>query len=189
MNRRALISNLSLIIGGSIVGSGTFISGCKPGKKLNIFGVLDNDQQNFLTAVAEVILPKTPNAPGAADVEIGKFMNTIVSDCYTQEEQDAFLAGIPKIDELSDQAFGDDFMDLDVAHRKEVVSQMEDEAKAFNEVLPPGKAPHFYSMIKQLTIWGYLSSEQVGTDVLRHEPIPGRFDGCLPYKTGEKAFI
>ncbi|MCK5281119.1 MAG: gluconate 2-dehydrogenase subunit 3 family protein, partial [Cyclobacteriaceae bacterium] len=48
--------------------------------------------------------------------------------------------------------------------------------------------PHYYTMMKQLTIWGYLSSETVGTKVLRHLPIPGRYDGCLPYEKGEKAW-
>lgn len=42
-------------------------------------------------------------------------------------------------------------------------------------------------MMKELTIWGYFTSEPGTTKALRYNPIPGRFDGCIPY-TGENAW-
>jgi hypothetical protein len=48
--------------------------------------------------------------------------------------------------------------------------------------------PHFFTMIKQLTIWGYFSSEPGITKALRYNPIPGRYEGCVPYQDGEKAW-
>ena len=62
------------------------------------------------------------------------------------------------------------------------------QSKEFNKELIKGNPIHYYSMMKQLTVWGYLSSEKVGTQVLRHVPIPGRYEGCLPYEKGEKAY-
>ena len=41
---------------------------------------------------------------------------------------------------------------------------------------------HYFTMIKQLTLFGFFTSEVGATKVLRHLPIPGGFDGDLAYK-------
>jgi hypothetical protein len=43
-------------------------------------------------------------------------------------------------------------------------------------------------MMKQLTLWGFFSSETGMTETLRHAPVPGRYDGAAPYVEGEKAW-
>ena len=34
--------------------------------------------------------------------------------------------------------------------------------------------------VRELTIVGYFTSETVGKTVLHYDPIPGRYDGCIP---------
>ena len=48
--------------------------------------------------------------------------------------------------------------------------------------------PHYFTMIRQLTIWGYLTSEPGMTQALRYVETPGRYDGAYPYKPGDKAW-
>ena len=48
--------------------------------------------------------------------------------------------------------------------------------------------PHFYSMLLQLTLWGYFISEPGATQALRYNPVPGRYEGCVPYQKGDKAW-
>ena len=189
MNRREAISMVSLVVGGTVVGASAYLSGCKPKRRKSIFGILDNMQVETLEEVAESILPKTEKSPGAKDVEIGKFMNTYVTDCYNSEEQKVLIDGLLQLDTMCDTTFGDAFIDLEKKERTEIVALLEDEAAKFNKQLQQGQAPHFYSMIKQLTLLGYVTSELVGTTVFRHVPIPGRYEGCIPYEQGEKAFI
>jgi len=43
-------------------------------------------------------------------------------------------------------------------------------------------------MMKELTIWGYFSSEPGATKALRYIAVPGHYDGCIPYKKGDKAW-
>jgi hypothetical protein len=43
-------------------------------------------------------------------------------------------------------------------------------------------------MMKQLTVWGYFTSEAGATKALRYVPVPGRYEGCIPYTKGEKAW-
>jgi len=188
MDRRDALSIVSLIVGGSVVGAGNFLSGCKPKERKSIFGVLDNQQIKLLEEVAETILPGTTDAPGAKNVEIGKFMNSIVSDCYNEMEQQTFLQGLVQLNEKSEETYHAEFLGLNHDEKEALLLQLEEESRTYNQNLNAGQPVHYYSMIKQLSLWGYLSSELVGTKVLRHVPIPGRFEGCIPYQQGEKSF-
>jgi hypothetical protein len=47
---------------------------------------------------------------------------------------------------------------------------------------------HYYTMIKQLTLFGYFTSETGMKQTLRYLPVPGKYDGAFPYKKGDKAW-
>ena len=49
-------------------------------------------------------------------------------------------------------------------------------------------SPHYFTMMKQLTLLGYFTSEIGSKQALRYNPVPGRYDGCAPYKKGDKAW-
>ncbi len=46
----------------------------------------------------------------------------------------------------------------------------------------------YFTMMKELTLWGYFSSEVGATQALRYVAVPGRYEGCIPYKKGDKAW-
>lgn len=46
---------------------------------------------------------------------------------------------------------------------------------------PPDTDVPFMRRMKELTLVGYYTSEVGATQELRHEPVPGRFDGCVPF--------
>ena len=190
MDRRELISTVSLILGGTIVGASSFISGCKPKKRKSI-GFSETQQNAIFEELAEIILPASngSRSPGAKDVEVGKFMKVYVADCYNAQEQQTFRDGMIKLDELSDAQFDDSFLDLTKEQKHRIVEILEGEVVSQQDNNPPNQQVHYYTMMKQLAVMGYLSSEKVGTKVFRHTPIPGRYEGCIPYHQGEKAFI
>ena len=43
-------------------------------------------------------------------------------------------------------------------------------------------APPFFRTMKELTIVGYYTSEVGATQELRHEAVPGRYEGCVPFE-------
>jgi hypothetical protein len=47
---------------------------------------------------------------------------------------------------------------------------------------------HYFRMMKELTLLGYFTSEIGCTKAQRYVESPGRFDPCIPYKTGETAW-
>src|SRR2546423_767075 len=50
---------------------------------------------------------------------------------------------------------------------------------------PPNR---YFRMMKELTLLGYFTSEIGCTQAQRYEESPGRYDPCLPYTPGEKAW-
>jgi hypothetical protein len=47
---------------------------------------------------------------------------------------------------------------------------------------------HYFRMMKELALLGYFTSEIGCTQALRYVESPGRFDPCVPYRAGEKAW-
>jgi hypothetical protein len=47
-------------------------------------------------------------------------------------------------------------------------------------VAAQAKEKTFFHLVKELTLLGYFTSEPIGKNVLHYDPIPGRFDGCIP---------
>jgi hypothetical protein len=45
---------------------------------------------------------------------------------------------------------------------------------------PQGKSLAFFRQIRELTIVGYFTSETVGKTVLNYDPVPGRYEACVP---------
>ena len=47
---------------------------------------------------------------------------------------------------------------------------------------------HYFALMKQLTLLGYFTSKEGMTKALRYNPVPGRYEGCIDYKKGDKLF-
>jgi len=204
MNRRDAISRVALIMGGAVIGADFFISGCKStSKKVN--DLFTEDHVAFLNEVADTILPTT-SSPGAKAANVGQFMAVMVQDCYTPNDQKTFIDGMGKLDDASNKKFNAKFMNLNTQQRTDLLVALDKEQKDYtadrNKKLgedrlnhkddPKYKAPevpnHYFRMIKELTLLGYFTSEIGATKALRYVAVPGRYDGCVPYKKGDKAW-
>ena len=212
MNRREALSRVALIFGGTIIGAEAFLSGCKTTPaKVGLFSV---DDIALLDEVGETILPTTASSPGAKAAQIGEFMKTIVTDCYTEDDQRIFTEGIGKLNDASKKKFDKEFMDLSAEQKTAFLVDLDKEAKARAQEIKdrndklteeqkhqialdkndgkykrdPNDDPHYFGMIKQLTLWGYFSSKPGATQALRYVAVPGKYEGCIPYKKGDKAW-
>jgi len=143
-----------------------------------------------LDEIAETILPRT-KTPGAKDAGAGAFMATFVSDCYTARQQATFRAGLADIDKRA----GGRFVSLAPQARTELLRALDAEARKHAvEVTETGTAeegeamPHYFTMLKQLTIFGFFTSKAGATEVLRYVAVPGRYDGDLAYIPGTPAW-
>jgi hypothetical protein len=210
MNRRELLKSIALVTGGVVIGADVFLTGCKVGPKSEAVFTAGNIA--LLDEIGETIIPAT-TTPGAKAAKIGEFMKVIVTDCYTQRQQDAFMQGILDVQAACDKMHNKPFVECNEAERKDFLLSLEKEAKEFNQKRDDHDAPlkeahkkeqetgpfkgvtefdaspsHYYTMMKQLTLWGFFSSETGMTETLRHAPVPGKYDGAVPYTKGEKAW-
>jgi len=186
MQRREALGLVAVLVGGTIIGAEAFLTGCKtPARKTGLFA--DSDIA-FLDEVGETILPATAASPGAKAAQIGQFMKVIVTDCYTPDDQNAFTAGIGKLNDASNKKFSKDFMDLSADQKHDLLVDLDKEAKDYGGTKKENDPNHYFTMMKQLTIWGYFTSEPGATKALRYLAVPGHYDGNFPYKKGDKAW-
>ena len=212
MDRREALSRVALIMGGTIIGAQAFLTGCKPTP--NKEGLFSPEDITLLDEVGETILPATASSPGAKEAQIGQFMKTIVTDCYDENDQKTFTDGIAKLNDASKKKFNNGFMEITPEQRTQLLIDLDKEAKdrqkeigeRYNKLSDeekhkrsleqnagtykrdPQDDPHYFGMMKQLTVWGYFTSEPGATKALRYLPVPGRYEGCIPYTKGEKAW-
>ena len=189
MNRRDAITRVGLLVGGTVIGAEAFLSGCvkRSAEEVSKIGFSDNDVF-FLDEVGESILPATASSPGAKAAGIGEFMKTIVADCYEEKDQKIFMEGINLLQNASQQKFNKRFAELSADEKHELLVILDTEAKDHSKNKNDEEPAHYFTMIKQLTLWGYFTSEVGSTKALRYVPIPGRYDGCTDYVKGDKAW-
>lgn len=185
MNRREALSSVALLLGGTIIGADAFLSGCKSASKDAV--VFTSDDIKLLSEIAETILPAT-STPGAKDANVGEFMTVIVADCYTPEERKVFMEGMKKLEEASKTKYGNGFVESTKEQRHELLVELDKDAKAVQKNLKDKEMPHYFAMMKQLTLWGFFTSEVGATKALRYVAVPGKYDGNFPYKKGDRAW-
>lgn len=189
MNRREAISTVALIMGGTVIGAQAFLSGCMPGEPAYQGLLTPNDYERLMDELAETILPTTETSPGAKAAKTGRFMNVVVTECYDEKQQKIFMDGILKLEETSSSLFGKSFLKITPEQRHELLLRLEAENKDYDSKKgPDDPEAHYYKMMKQLSLLGFLTSEIGSTQAMRHSAVPGRFDPCIPYAPGEKAF-
>ncbi|GAB3707972.1 gluconate 2-dehydrogenase subunit 3 family protein [Spirosoma flavus] len=165
------------------------------------------DQDATVAELAETIIPTT-KTPGAKAAKVNEIIDVILKDCYKPDDQQRFVEGLAQTNKLSQDAYGKAFVQLDPTQRIEIVKKLEaddkeqkakmkaakDVAKVSNSQadlqMPDAKKVYtpFYSILKDLTLTGYFTSEIGATQALEYVAVPGRYDGCVPLKAGQKAW-
>ena len=190
MNRRDAITRVSLLLGGTLLGAEAFLSGCHNAPEKTIGGGgtnFSNDDIAYLDEVAETILPAT-DTPGAKEAKVGEFMARIVKDCYTEKDQKIFLDGMQALNEASKKKNGKAFMESTPEQRHDLLVDLDKEQKAYTDKKQKDDPAHYFRMMKELTLWGYFTSEPGATKALRYVAVPGKWEGCIDYKKGDKAW-
>ena len=216
MNRREAVQYISIIVGGSVIGSSAFLAGCTSNPSGTSMTFSDSDVA-ILDEVADTILPTT-KTPGAKAAKVGQFMTVMVNDCYDTPDQKIFHEGLAKLNKASNKKYDKDFVKLSPQQRHNLLVELDKASADFQQKVDAeydklsdeqmhemtmkknfdGKDPwtdkrradpnYYYSMMKQLTLLGYFTSEIGCKQARRYVETPGRYDGDLPYKKGDKAF-
>ena len=179
MERREAIKRTAALMGGVIFAPSILgvLNGCtatgdswKP--------VLFNRGQAKLTkALSETIIPETDTA-GAIEVGVPGFIEKMVNEVYTEDQRLSFLDGLDTFDAECLNTTGKAYADLSIEEQLEYANEINRVAVADQSTA----APHFFLQFKELTMVGYFTSEVGATQVLRYEPVPGYYNGCIPFE-------
>jgi len=192
MDRREAIRRVSALLGGvALVSEGALLEACG-GERTPARAAATTftpDDVAFLDEVADTILPET-STPGAKAAQCGAFMALMVTDTYQDRDQQVFKGGLQQLDTACRQVNKTGFMAATPAQRLALLEQVDKEQKAYMDTRAPDSntAPHYFRMMKELTLLGYFTSEIGYTKAMRYLETPGRYDPCAPYKPGETAW-
>jgi hypothetical protein len=186
MDRREAVKYVSILLGGSLVGADLFLTGCKNETKY-AGRAFTADDYAYLDEIADTILPDT-KTPGAKAAKVGQFMTVMVNDCYSEKNQKTFKDGMDKLNEVSKKKYDNSFMNITPQQRHDLLVQLDSEQRDYTKNKKPDDDPHYFRMMKELTLLGYFTSEIGCTQARRYVPVPGKYDGNYPYKKGDKAF-
>jgi len=146
---------------------------------------LDQDEAKFLSTLLDTIIP-SGEKPGALDVKADVFIDKVMAELYDDAGKEGVRKDFAKFNADCKANFGDVFADLTYEQRAAVLSDQEENSPTFNsgvwgtavgEQEPVG----FYRSMKSMALWAYFSSEEVGKNVLRYDPVPAGYDGCIDY--------
>jgi len=212
IDRREAIRRVTAMLGGlTLVGGSSLVAACqrerRPGPRVPIgeFTVADID---LLDEVADTILPET-KTPGAKAANVGAFMALMVTDTYKPEDRQVFRDGMRSLDALCFQSNKAAFVAAKPEQRLALLEKIDREAKTYMDLRsearkareksdttaqtnasprPADPQTHYFRMMKELALLGYFTSEIGCTQALRYVEMPGRFDPCVDYKPGDRAW-
>ena len=206
LTRREVLQYVTALLGGAVLTGGDRVLALSfdadilaqaTAQGTSLFGAAD---VALLDEIADTILPDT-STPGAKAAKTGAFMALMVTDAYTDRQQQVFKAGLGRIDEACRKAHAVPFIQATPAQRLSVVEALDREQKAEMDARGPertNRAPaapaapdepaHYFRMMKELALLGCFTSEIGYTKAMRYRESPGRFDPCAPHAPGDKSW-
>jgi hypothetical protein len=122
---------------------------------------LKTEPPKILKYIVDTLIPGG-EIPGALDLRVDQFVALMLKDCYDEETNG-------KINKLYGELENEKFGDLESIKKLEKLDLI---LKSENKNGP-------LSLIKNLTITGYSTSEYVQTQHLNYVMAPGHFAGCV----------
>lgn len=156
----------------------------------------DERQRRLVGLVADLVIPRG-DTPGAGDVGVGDFVVLALAhglggtraplapgtgELAPFVRRDGSLRHLPWLERALDRAAGGDFLRQPRARQAALLAAID--AAAFAQ----GAAYSPWAAIKGLVLTGYYTSEAGGSQELRYELVPGKWQWDIPLQPGMRAF-
>jgi len=193
IDRREMIQRAVALLGGAVSSSAMagVLAGCvsappAAGDKQTFFTA---DEMKAATAVADQILPRT-DTPGAIDVGVPGFMDRMMAGYYKDRQRRILRAGLVRMDKDAMAAHSLAFAALSAEQQVALMKVYDREAyeQSRRNISNPNADPHFFRILKELTIVGFCTSETGATKFLKYAATPGPYRGDIPYSEIGKAW-
>jgi hypothetical protein len=183
-SRRNFLKGFTTLLGGIAVGSlltGDAISVAmayvpNSDSILTDGKVFNKSQLMLLKQICSIVIPKTDTL-GAAEVDTHGFIDNQLFHCHTKEEQKTVLALLKLVNESAKKQLSMSFMKLTSEQQFQLLNDFDLGRQRFNQTQRDD-----FKLLKQYICFGYYTSEVGATQELRYDPVPGGFQGSIPYK-------
>lgn len=173
MNRRIAIRDLTLALGGLVSIPAWATDGWNNDSFQFNQSFFKATEQHMLEVIVDTIIPES-TTKGAKSLGVPAFLQKMLQDCYEAPISENVKSGLVATEKISQKQFGKSFANCDTQQKQQILLGFEK-----NE---DSRLKDFYSLVKNLTILGYTTSEYVQTGFLHYNMAPGHFYGCVPVK-------
>jgi len=190
MERRKALKKTGTITGGALLFPSmiALLQSCKEQSRIDwkpLF--LDVNEAQFISSLVDTILPTT-DTPGALDVKVDVFLDKVFAETYDDKAKKELRSEIATFNNNCKQNFGGSFVNLSQADKDAVLKKEEASGAKFNGTVWGGAVGKqepigFYRSMKSMAIWAYMTSEEIGKNVLSYDPIPGSYKACIDVST------
>lgn len=189
MNRREAIQRTAMMLGYAVTGPAMIgvLNGCKATPELPFKpAFLSEDQARLVTALCEVIMPKT-DTPGAVEAGVPQFIDDMFQTVYTDTDKERIRKGLIAFDDESKKEFGEAFASakkedqiaLVRKHHEALAGKAGDSSAGWWRASGGGEKPFMIEM-KEIILLGFFTSQPGATEVLQYNQSPGPYKGCVP---------
>ncbi|MEM6318021.1 MAG: gluconate 2-dehydrogenase subunit 3 family protein [Bacteroidota bacterium] len=178
MKRRTALKNSAYLLGGVLSAStiaAIFESCGAPAAEGDVWTpeFLSVEEGKIVTKIADILIPST-DTPGAVEAGVPQYVDRVAATLLGDEEKKFVKEGFKAFMAAAKEATGKSFLD---ASAEEQLAFLQAQEKAFVE----GNEPSLFGQMKQTIYQGFFTSEEGATQVLMYEPVPGNYDGCIPF--------
>jgi len=187
MDRRKALQKVGLLAGAAVAlpSAISLLQSCKDTPRLTWKPEFFSDiEAKTISGIVDIILPRT-DTPGALDVNVDVFIDKVVAQTYDTQGQQKMKADIAAFNEACKTDFGAGFIDLNTEKKITVLQKAEKTSGKFNpgvwgKTVGKQEPIGFYRSLKSTAIWAYMTSEEIGEQVLSYDPVPGNYEPCKP---------
>lgn len=177
MDRRKAIKHLAIVSGGLIT-LPQWMQSCgisDSNVHKSSFSITD---QKILSSITDTIIP-AGSSIGALSVEVDKYLQKLIDDCYEKDVQDNVKTQLKDIEKSANETHKKSFADCTQAQREELLLKL---SSSKNKA-----AQDFFNLMKSETIRGFNTSQKVMQEYLGYKIAPGHYYGCVDVKTSDHA--
>jgi hypothetical protein len=175
ISRREAVRRAALLVGVAI--SPSWLASVDRVRAAAQASYLTPAQLALTRAVADRIIPRT-DTPGASDVGVPEFIDRLYGEFMSDAERQLLTAGL---NALARAAAADvTAQPVDATPFVSLSGDQQDSLLRTIARVEEGQPQGPFRLIRTAVILGYFTSEEVGRTVLHYEPVPGRYDSCIP---------
>jgi hypothetical protein len=150
-----------------------------------------NEHNELISILTDLILPRT-ETPGAKDAMVSETLIKIVENCFDSQSQQTFIKGLYDIEAYTKSTYGLLFRDCKINIQNGILQDFEKKEEINNRFISKIKnklfGSGFFSILKDLAVECFFTSEIGATQALQYDYIPGKYIGCLNIQANQKCW-